>query len=147
MTENLLQYFDRIVNDIGRDLAAVRSSRERGFADVAVFDLELLASRLSEYVADLMNDYTAEVKARPGFSLAYDMQTLYTDLDPYGTGSAMECDETEEHFNFKCAATMSDDLPTMEDALRRIEEMTDGEEKYVAQVAGYRARLEALKRA
>ena len=147
MTENLLKEIEAAITAIGRELAIIRNDQEKGFYDCAVFDLENLTFYVKEYAEDLMEKYTAEVKARPGFQLAYDIQALYMDLDPYGAGSAMDCDETEEHFTFRCAATMSDDLESMEETLQDIEDMTDGEEKYAAQVAGYRARLEALKRA
>ena len=147
MTEKLFMSLGRIIDSLGKDLACVRYAAENDFPDCAVFDLEGFADRAKEFVSELMEDYTAEVKSRPGFQLAMDIQELYMDLDPYGAGSAMDCDETEEHFTFRCAATMSDDLETMDETLRDIEDMTDGEEKYAAHVAGYRERLEALKRA
>lgn len=136
-----------LTDNRGRWVEVADTGRLEQFGDMEVYELENLASYVKEYAEDLMEKYTAEVKALPGFQLAYDIQALYMDLDPYGAGSAMDCDETEEHFTFRCAASMSDDTESMEETLQDIEDMTDGEEKYAAQVAGYRERLEALKRA
>lgn len=147
MTEKLLKILDNAIWEIMDAMSPARNDRERGFNDSAVFDLETFVSEAREIVDGLMEDYRAEVEARPGFKLSHEMHAMYLDLDPYGAGAAKEYEETDEHFIYRCAAETCEDIPTLEDMLRELEEWTEDEPEYAGIIEGFRRDLEALKRA
>lgn len=147
MTEKLMKILDNAISEIMDAMSPARIDRERGFNDSAVFDLETFIAEAREIVDDLMENYRAEVEARPGFKLAHEMHAMYLDLDPYGVGAAKEYEETDEHFIYRCAAETCEDIPTMEETLDELEEMVDGAPEYSGKIEGFKKELAALKRA